>query len=94
MTPSNPASQAALDRLDRANSRVTLLIVVAAVVEGVLLMLVLTTVDFKDPLHRVIFLLSMLTYLTLGLAIVALGAYVSQVQQRLLSALELLRESR
>ena len=90
-TPS--ASQVALDRLDRANRRVTLLIVLAAAIESVLLLLVLIVIDFKDPLHRLVFLLSMLTYFTLGLAIVALGAHVSRVQERLLNAVELLRGS-
>jgi hypothetical protein len=88
-TPS--ASQAALARLDRANRRVTQLIVLAAAIEGLLLLLVLYAIDFKDPLHRLVFLLSMLTYFTLGLAIVALGAHVSRVQERLLNAIELLR---
>jgi hypothetical protein len=41
-----------------------------------------------------IFLLSFLTYFTLALAILALGAHVSRVQERLLNALELLRDSR
>ncbi len=48
-------------------------------------------IDFKDPLHRLLFLLSMLTYFTLGLAIVALGAHVTRVQERLTTAIELLR---
>lgn len=86
------ASQTALDRLDRANRRVTRLIVLAATVESVLLILVLIAIDFKEPLHRLLFLLSMLTYFTLGLAIVALGAHVTRVQERLVTALELLRE--
>jgi len=88
------ASRAALDRLDRANQRVTMRIILAAAIEAVLLAFVLMVIDFKDPLHRLVFLLAMLTYFTLGLAIVALGAHVSRVQERLLTALELLRESR
>lgn len=90
----NPdASRVALDRLDRANRRVTLLIISAAAVESVLLIAVLLAIDFADPLHRLLFLLSMLTYVTLGLAIVALGAHVTRVQERLLTALELLRDT-
>lgn len=88
------ASQAALERLDRANQRVTRLILVAAAVEGVLLIAVLLAIDFADPLHRLLFLLSMLTYFTLGLAIVALGAHVTRVEERLMTALELLRDAR
>src|SRR5262245_58730438 len=88
-TPS--ASQTALDRLDRANRRVTRLILLAAAVESALLITVLLVIDFKDPLHRLLFLLSMLTYFTLGLAIVALGAHVTRVEERMLTALELLR---
>ena len=90
-SPSPSASQTALDRLDRANRRVTQLIILAATVESVLLILVLLAIDFKDPLHRLLFLLSMLTYFTLALAIVALGAHVTRVQERLVTALELLR---
>ena len=87
------ASQAALDRLDRANRHVIRLIILAATVESVLLISVLLAIDFADPLHRLLFLLSMLTYVTLGLAIVALGAHVTRAQERLLTALELLRET-
>ena len=94
MTPSSPAGQGALDRIDRANRRVTLTILLAAAIESILLVFVLMVIDFKDPLHQLVFLLAMLTYFTLALAIVALGAHVSRVQERLLTALELLRESR
>ena len=87
------ASQTALDRLDRANRRVKLLVFVAASVESILLLAVLLVIDFKDPLHRLLFLLSMLTYFTLALAIVALGAHVTRVQERLTTAIELLRGS-
>ena len=92
MTSPLPASRVALDRLDRANRRVTQMILLAASIEAVLLVLVLLVIDFADPLHRLVFLLSMLTYFTLGLAILALGAHVTRVQERLLTALELLRE--
>ena len=87
------AGRAALDRLDRANQRVTMTILLAAAIEAVLLVFVLMVIDFKDPLHQLVFLLAMLTYFTLGLAMVALGAHVSRVQERLLTALELLREA-
>jgi hypothetical protein len=86
------AGRAALDRLDRANQRVTMTILLAAAIEAVLLVFVLMVIDFKDPLHQLVFLLAMLTYFTLGLGIVALGAHVSRVQERLLTALELLRD--
>ena len=88
---SSSASQTALDRLDRANRRVTRLIILAATVESALLVAVLLAIDFADPLHRLLFLLSMLTYFTLGLAIVALGAHVTRVQERLTTAIELLQ---
>ena len=88
------ADQAALARLDRANRRVTQIIIAAAAVEAALLLTVLLVIDFADPLHRLVFLLAMLTYFTLGLAIVALGAHVSRVQERLLTAVELLRTDR
>jgi len=87
------SSQVALDRLDRANSRFTLVIVAAATIEAALMLLVLRYIDFSDPLHRLVFLLAMLTYFTLALGLIALGAHVSRVQERLLTALELLRES-
>ena len=93
MTSPNDASRAALDRLERANNRVTFTILGAAAVEAALLVIVLVVIDLRDPLQRLVFLLSMLTYFTLGLAIVALGAHVSRVQERLLTALELLRDS-
>lgn len=88
------AEQGALARLDRANRRVTQIIIAAAAVEAALLITVLLNIDFNDPLHRLVFLLAMLTYFTLGLAIVALGAHVSRVQERMLTALELLRSEK
>ena len=91
-SPASTATRSALDRLDRANRQVTLIIVAAAIVEFVLLVLVLLYIDFGDSLHRLVFLLAMLTYFTLGLGLVALGAHVSRVQERLLNALELLRD--
>ena len=93
MTTTSPVSRAALDRLDRANRRVTMTIILAAVVEAILLVFVLLAIDFRDPLHRLVFMLAMLTYLTLALAIIALGAHVSRVQERMLTALELLRDA-
>jgi hypothetical protein len=90
MTASS-AARSALDRLERANRRVTMLIITASVVEFVLLALVLVTIDFDDRLHRLVFLVAMLTYFTLGLGIVAVGAHVTRVGARLLQALELLR---
>ena len=93
MTSPTAASRAALDRLDRANRRVTQSIILAATIESILLVFVLLVIDFADPLHRLVFLLAMLTYFTLALAILALGAHVSRVQERLLTALELLREA-
>lgn len=51
----------------------------------------LITIDFGDRLHRVVFLLAMLTYCTLGLGLVAVGAHVTRVGERLLNALDLLR---
>jgi hypothetical protein len=88
----SPASQAALDRLDRANRRVAQIILLAAAIEAILLVFVFMVIDFGDSLHRLVFLLAMLTYFTLGLGIVALGAHVSRVQERLLTAIELLRD--
>ena len=93
MTSPSPASRSALDRLDRANRRVTQIILVAAFVEAALLILVLLVIDFGDPLHRLVFLLAILTYFTLSLALVAVGAHVSRVGERLLTAIELLKES-
>jgi Kef-type K+ transport system membrane component KefB len=89
--PSSSPANAALARLDRANRRVLQAIIAAAVVEAVLLMVVLVIIDFSDPVQRLVFLAAMLTYFTLGLGLVALGAHVSRTQERLLNAIELLR---
>ena len=94
MTTPSPAGREALNRMDRANRRVTYAILLAAAVESILLVFVFMVIDFKDPLHQLVFLLAVLTYFTLTLAIVALGAHVTRVQERLLTALELLREGR
>lgn len=87
------ASRTALDRLDRANRNVVMIIVAAAIVEFVILVSVLLNISFGDPLHRLVFLLAMLTYFTLGLGLVALGAHVTRVQEHLLNALEVLRDT-
>lgn len=84
--------QAALDRLDRANANVRYLVGAVAVVEALLLVLVLVNIDFSDELHRLVFFLAMLTYATLGVGLMALGAHVGRVQAQLVVALETLRE--
>ena len=85
------AARSALDRLERANRRVTMLVIAAAIVEFALLALVLVTIDFDDRLHRLVFLVAMLTYFTLGLGLLAVAAHVTRVGERLVNALELLR---
>jgi hypothetical protein len=88
------AVRAALDEAERHDRVSTLILVGAAIIEAVLLGFVLAEVDFGNPTHKVMFLLAMLTYFTLGLGIAAMAAKTSAQNARLMHAIQLMSESR
>ncbi len=67
---------AALGRVDNIRRFASGLVVVVAVVEAALFIKLLTMVDFADHLHVMLLVMTGLIYGTLGLGLVALGAYI------------------
>jgi hypothetical protein len=97
MNDTNPvptAVRAALDDAERHDRMSTLMLVGAAIIEAVLLGYVLVAIDFGDPTHKVMFLLAMLTYFTLGLGMAAIAAKTSAQNARLMHAIQLMSERR
>lgn len=78
----------ALDRAERHARNRRLAILGAAGVEGVLLLLALLIMDWKNPTHVLILLAAVLVCSVLGLGLLALGAHVSRVGARVVSALD------
>jgi len=61
----------------------------ALAVEAALLAALLLLVDLRDPLHKMVAVGFVGSYSIVLLAIVALGAHVSRIGQRILRAIEL-----
>jgi uncharacterized membrane protein YbhN (UPF0104 family) len=80
---------AALERVDRGRRNLTRAIVAVAVAEATLLVTFLLLMDYRDRLHWLLFVAALLVYCTLGLGLVALGAYFNLVTQRILKAIAL-----
>lgn len=87
------ARAAALDRIDRAERSVKLWLGAVAVIEAALLLSYIALANFGNRMHLLLFVATLLVYLTLGLGLVALGAYVRQTNLRTLAAIETLAES-
>jgi hypothetical protein len=80
--------QSVLDRMERGDKLVRGAIVAAAVVEGLLLVAALFLADWHDPLHRLVFILSILTYSVISCGLIALAGHISRSTGRVLVALE------
>ena len=85
-------TRAALTRIDRAERSLFIAILATGIIEGVLLALLLWRMDFHDRTHVVILLAALLTYCTLSMGLVALGAYVNRTFTRLVAAMESMRD--
>jgi hypothetical protein len=81
---------AALDRVEKRERAFKMAFVAAALVEGVMLAAFLLLADLSNRLHLLILVSAVLVYSTLALGLVALGAHVSRVGERVLMAVELL----
>ena len=77
-----------LDRMERGDRLVKWAIVVAAALEGVLLVAAIFIADWSNPLHRLVFILSILTYSVIACGLVALAGHISRSVGRVLIALE------
>lgn len=80
--------QSVLDRMEKQARAVTIAIVGAAVLEALLLLIVFLITDWTDRTHRLIVVLSMLSYMVLALGLIALGAHVSRSVGRIVAVLE------
>jgi hypothetical protein len=80
--------QSVLDRMERGDKLVRGAIIAAAVVEGLLLAAALFIADWSNPLHRLVFLLSILTYSVIACGLIALAGHISRSTGRVLVALE------
>lgn len=83
-----------LDEVDRANRARVLAIGAAALAEAVLLSAAVWLIDWADRTQVVLFVLFVLTYVTLGLGLIALGTHVSRSTARVVAAVAAAGESR
>jgi hypothetical protein len=77
---------AALDRIDQARRWFWTFFWLTALCEVGMLVTVLLLIDWSNSLHHLLLAIAVLIYMTLGLAILALGAYMNWCTQRLLDA--------
>jgi hypothetical protein len=77
-----------LDRMESQARAVKAAIVGAALLEGLLFLVVFLTADWSDDTHRLIVILSVLSYMILALGLIALGAHVSRSVGRIVAVLE------
>jgi hypothetical protein len=80
----------ALDRVAKRERDVKLAILGAGVVEGGMLATFLLLADLSNRSHLLLLVASLLVYSTLALGLVALGAHMNRVGERVLMAVELL----
>jgi hypothetical protein len=57
-------------------------------VEGLLLIAAIFIADWSNPLHRLVFILSILTYSVVACGLIALAGHISRLVGRVLIALE------
>lgn len=74
--------------MDRDAQRVRLAVYAAAGVEGLLLVVALLLIDWRNETQVLLFVLSILGYTIVALGLAALGAHVSRVGARVVAALE------
>lgn len=80
--------QSVLDRMERGDRLVKWAIIAAAAVEGLLLAAAILIADWTNPLHKLVFILSILTYSVIACGLIALAGHVSRSVGRVLIALE------
>jgi len=77
-----------LDRMEQHARTVRLALLGAAGVEAALLLIALLKMDWGNRTHLLLFIFATLGYTIVGLGLVALGAHVSRVGARVVSALD------
>lgn len=74
--------------MDRHTQRVRLTVLVAAMMEGLLMVVALLRVDWKNDTQVLMFVFAILGYTIIALGLAALGAHVSKVGARVVAALD------
>lgn len=77
-----------LANMDRQAQRVRLAVLAAVMVEGLLLVIALLKLDWRDDTQVLLFVFSVLGYTIVALGLAALGAHVSRVGARVVAALD------
>lgn len=77
-----------LDRMERGDRLVKGAIIAAAILEALLLIAAIRIADWSNPLDRLVFILSVLTYSVIACGLVALAGHISRSTGRVLIALE------
>lgn len=77
-----------LHQMERADRAIRLAVGGAAILELGLLSLVIFTADLRNPVERLVFLTSLLSYSIIALGLIALGGHVTRSVGRLASLLE------
>ena len=80
--------QGVLDRMERGDRLVKGAIMAAAILEALLLVAAIRIADWSNPLDRLVFVLSILTYSVIACGLVALAGHISRSTGRVLIALE------
>jgi hypothetical protein len=80
--------QSVLDRMERHNSNVRLAMIAAAALELAFIALAVLRIDFTKRFEVLVFVFFIMTYSIVILGLVALGAHVSRVGDRVLAAMQ------
>ena len=74
--------------MDQHARRVRLSVIGAAMVEGLLMVIALLRIDWRNNMQVLLFVFSVLGYTIVALGLAALGAHVSRVGARVVAALD------
>ena len=86
--------QTALVAIERQERYTKLAIAAAGVIEAVLIAAILLSIDFSNPIHKLILLATLLTYLPLALGMMALGSLNSRHTRSVLLAIQMISNER
>jgi hypothetical protein len=81
--------ESVLDRMERAERNVRYAIIGAAIAEMALFVAAFALIDWHNHTEKVIFVCSVLSYTTIALGLIALGAHVSRSAARILGAMDI-----
>lgn len=77
-----------LDRMERSDRVVRGAILLAGLFELLLFVAAFTLMDWRDPAQRLAFILAVTGYTIVVLGLIALGAHMSRIGDRVVAALE------